>query len=40
MLCQGDVMKKDISLKLMVMTMVPLVVAIVVKSIIPDIKKM
>jgi hypothetical protein len=40
MLCQGDVMKKDISLKLMVMTMVPLVVAIVVKSIIPDTKKM
>jgi hypothetical protein len=40
MLCQGDVMKKDISLKLMVMTMVPLVVVIVVKSIIPDTKKM
>jgi hypothetical protein len=33
-------MKKGISLKLMVMTTVPLVVAVVVASIIPNIKKM
>jgi hypothetical protein len=39
MLCQGDTMKKGISLKLAVMTMIPLVVAIVVASIIPDTKK-
>jgi hypothetical protein len=32
-------MKKGISLKLAVMTMIPLVVAIVVASIIPDTKK-
>jgi hypothetical protein len=33
-------MKKGISLKLMVMTTVPLVVAVVVASIIPNTKKM
>jgi hypothetical protein len=33
-------MKKGISLKLMVMTTVPLVVVVVVASIIPNIKKM
>jgi hypothetical protein len=40
MLCQGDAMKKGISLKLTVMTTVPLVVAVVVASIIPNTKKM
>jgi hypothetical protein len=40
MLCQGDAMKKGISLKLAVMTTVPLVVAVIVASIIPDTKKM
>jgi hypothetical protein len=40
MLCQGDAMKKGISLKLTVMTTVPLMVAIVVASIVPDTKKM
>jgi hypothetical protein len=34
MLCQGDAMKKDMSLKLVVMTTVLLVVAVVVASII------
>jgi hypothetical protein len=33
-------MKKEISLKLTVMTTVPLVVAVVVASIIPDTRKM
>jgi competence protein ComGC len=40
MLCQGDAMKKDISLKLTVMTIVLLVVAVIVASIIPNRKKM
>jgi hypothetical protein len=40
MLCQGDAMKKCISLKLAVMTTVPLVVAVIVASIIPNTKKM
>jgi hypothetical protein len=40
MLCQGDVVKKDMSLKLAVMTTVPLVVAIIMASIIHDTKKM
>jgi hypothetical protein len=40
MLCQGDAMKKGISLKLAVMTTVPLVVAVIVASIIPNTKKM
>jgi hypothetical protein len=39
MLCQGDAMKKGTPLNLAVMTMVPLVVAVVVASIIPDTKK-
>jgi hypothetical protein len=38
--CQGDAVKKGISLKLVVMPTVPLVVAIIVASIIPDTKKM
>jgi hypothetical protein len=36
---QGDAMKKGISLKLTVMTTVPLVVAVVVVSIIPNTKR-
>jgi hypothetical protein len=40
MLCQGDAVKKDMSLKLAVMTTVPLVVAIIMASIIHDTKKM
>jgi hypothetical protein len=40
MLCQGDAMKNDISLKLTIVTTVLLVVAVVMASIIPDIKKM
>jgi hypothetical protein len=40
MWCQGDAMKKGISLKLTVMTMVPLVVAVIMASIIPNTKKM
>jgi hypothetical protein len=40
MLCQGDAMKNGISLKLVIVTTVLLVVAIVVASIIPDTKKM
>jgi hypothetical protein len=40
MLCQGDAIKKGISLKLTVMTTVLLVVTVVVTSIIPDIKEM
>jgi hypothetical protein len=39
MLCQGDAMKKGISLKVAVMTTVPLVVAVVMTSIIPNTKK-
>jgi hypothetical protein len=39
-LYQGDAMKKGISLKLMVMTTVLLVVAVVVASIIPNTKRM
>jgi hypothetical protein len=39
-LCQGDAMKKDISLELAVMPIVPLVVAVVVASIISGTKKM
>jgi hypothetical protein len=38
MLCQGDTMKKGIPLKLVVMTTVSLVVAVVMASIIPDTK--
>jgi hypothetical protein len=38
--CQGDAVKKGISLELVVMPTVPLVVAIIVASIIPDTKKM
>jgi hypothetical protein len=40
MLCQGDAMKKGISLKLTVMTIVLLAVAVIVASIIPNRKKM
>jgi hypothetical protein len=40
MLCQGDTVKKEIPLRLTVMTTIPLVVAIVVASIIPDTRKM
>jgi hypothetical protein len=40
MLCQGDAMKKGISLKLTVMTIVLLMVAVIVASIIPNRKKM
>jgi hypothetical protein len=40
MWCQGDAMKKGISIKLAVMTMVPLVVAVIMASIIPNTKKM
>jgi hypothetical protein len=40
MWCQGDAMKKDISLKLVVMTTVPPVVAVVLANIIPNTKKM
>jgi hypothetical protein len=40
MWCQGDAMKKGISLNLAVMTMVPLVVAVIMASIIPNTKKM
>jgi hypothetical protein len=39
-LCQGDAMKKDISLELAVIPIVPLVVAVVVASIISGTKKM
>jgi hypothetical protein len=40
MLCQGDAMKKGMSLKFAVMTTVPLVVAVVMASIIHDTKNM
>jgi hypothetical protein len=40
MLCQDDAMKKGITFKLAVMTMILLVVAIIVTSIIHDTKKM
>jgi hypothetical protein len=40
MLCQGDAVKKGMSLKLAVMTTVLLVVAIIMASIIHDTKKM
>jgi hypothetical protein len=39
MSCQGDAMKKGISFKLAVMTMVPLVVPVVMASIIHGTKK-
>jgi hypothetical protein len=39
MLCQGDVMKKDISLELAVMTTIPLMVVAVVTTITLNIKK-
>jgi hypothetical protein len=40
MLCQGDAVKKGISLKLTIMTKIPLVVAVVMVSIVPNTKKM
>jgi hypothetical protein len=40
MWCQGDTLRKGISLKLAVMTMVPLVVAVIMASIIPNTRKM
>jgi hypothetical protein len=39
MLCQGDAMKKGITFKLTIMTMVPLVVAAVVTRITLNMKK-
>jgi hypothetical protein len=39
MLCQGDAMKKDISLELAVMTTIPLMVVAVVTTITLNIKK-
>jgi hypothetical protein len=39
MLCQGDAMKKGISLELVVMTTIPLVVVTVVTTITLNIKK-
>jgi hypothetical protein len=38
-LCQGDIMKKGISLELAVMPTVPLMVTVVMASIIPSTKK-
>jgi hypothetical protein len=38
--CQGDAVKKGISFDLVVMTMIPLVVAVVVPSVIPSTQKM
>jgi hypothetical protein len=39
MMCQSDFVKKEISLKLTVMTTIALMVAVVVASIIPNTRK-